>query len=51
MFVFNFQSQSLLTEFVDYIKQMKVVVLEDLGAQFNIRAQVTTENLHCQYLH
>ena len=38
--MFLFQSQSLLQEFIDFIKQMKVVVLEDLGAQFNIRTQV-----------
>nr|XP_054765991.1 DDRGK domain-containing protein 1-like [Lytechinus pictus] len=34
------ESQSLLTEFINYIKDMKVVLLEDLGAQFNIRTQV-----------
>ncbi|XP_071502123.1 DDRGK domain-containing protein 1-like [Diadema antillarum] len=33
------ESQSLLEEFISYIKNMKVVLLEDLGAQFNIRTQ------------
>ncbi|XP_006816412.1 uncharacterized protein LOC100370458 isoform X2 [Saccoglossus kowalevskii] len=33
------ESQSLLKEFIDYIKNKKVVILEELGAQFNLRTQ------------
>lgn len=33
------ESLNLLEEFINYIKEMKVVLLEDLGAQFNIRTQ------------
>ncbi|KAJ8317161.1 hypothetical protein KUTeg_005065 [Tegillarca granosa] len=32
-------SQSLLQEFIDHIKESKVVMLEDLAAQFKIRTQ------------
>lgn len=35
------QARSFLTEFIDYIKVSKVVVLEDLGAHFGLRAQVS----------
>eukprot|EP00057_Strongylocentrotus_purpuratus_P019524 XP_011673998.1 PREDICTED: DDRGK domain-containing protein 1 [Strongylocentrotus purpuratus] len=40
------ESQSLLTEFINYIKDMKVVLLEDLGAQFNIRTQEAINRVH-----
>ncbi|OCT99050.1 hypothetical protein XELAEV_18004849mg [Xenopus laevis] len=33
------ESRSFLTEFINYIKTSKVVILEDLGAQFGLRAQ------------
>ncbi|KAG9469746.1 hypothetical protein GDO78_019757 [Eleutherodactylus coqui] len=33
------QARSFLTEFINYIKASKVVVLEDLGARFGLRAQ------------
>ncbi|XP_028390879.1 DDRGK domain-containing protein 1-like [Dendronephthya gigantea] len=33
------ESQSLLQEFIDYIKNTKVVLLEDLAAHFNLRTQ------------
>eukprot|EP00244_Chara_vulgaris_P008338 TRINITY_DN3249_c0_g1_i1.p1 TRINITY_DN3249_c0_g1~~TRINITY_DN3249_c0_g1_i1.p1 ORF type:complete len:333 (-),score=97.60 TRINITY_DN3249_c0_g1_i1:408-1406(-) len=33
------QSQGLLQEFVDYIKEHKLVVLEDLAAEFGLRTQ------------
>lgn len=33
------ESQNLLLEFVEYIKKAKVVVLEDLAAQFNLKTQ------------
>ncbi|GBG71433.1 hypothetical protein CBR_g8852 [Chara braunii] len=33
------QSQGLLQEFVDYIKKHKLVVLEDLAAEFELRTQ------------
>ncbi|XP_069832420.1 DDRGK domain-containing protein 1 [Dendropsophus ebraccatus] len=33
------QTRSFLTEFINYIKDTKVVILEDLGAQFGLRAQ------------
>lgn len=35
------ESQNLLLEFVEYIKKAKVVVLEDLAAQFNLKTQVS----------
>ncbi|KAM4810214.1 DDRGK domain-containing protein 1 isoform 2-T2 [Rhinophrynus dorsalis] len=33
------ESRSFLTEFINYIKSSKVVILEDLGAHFGLRAQ------------
>lgn len=33
------ESQNLLLEFVEYIKKSKVVVLEDLAAEFNLKTQ------------
>lgn len=33
------ESQNLLLEFVEYIKKLKVVVLEDLAAEFNLKTQ------------
>ncbi|XP_040275271.1 DDRGK domain-containing protein 1 [Bufo bufo] len=33
------QTRSFLTEFITYIKASKVVILEDLGAHFGLRAQ------------
>ena len=33
-------SQNLLMEFVDFIKKSKVVVLEDLAAEFKLKTQV-----------
>ncbi|XP_077992453.1 DDRGK domain-containing protein 1-like [Glandiceps talaboti] len=33
------ESQSLLQEFIDHIKKNKVVILEELGAHFNLRTQ------------
>nr|XP_033808975.1 DDRGK domain-containing protein 1 isoform X1 [Geotrypetes seraphini] len=33
------ESRSFLTEFIDYIKTSKVVLLEDLGSHFGLRAQ------------
>uniref|UniRef100_A0A8C5QUM0 DDRGK domain-containing protein 1 n=1 Tax=Leptobrachium leishanense TaxID=445787 RepID=A0A8C5QUM0_9ANUR len=33
------ESRSFLTEFIDYVKTSKVVILEDLGAHFGLRAQ------------
>ncbi|KAL5021007.1 hypothetical protein ScPMuIL_000162 [Solemya velum] len=35
----DLDSQSLLQEFVNYIKEMKVVMLEDLAAHFKLRTQ------------
>ncbi|XP_052772819.1 DDRGK domain-containing protein 1-like [Mya arenaria] len=35
----NLDSQSLLQEFINYIKEMKVVMLEDLAAHFKIKTQ------------
>ncbi|KAL4222550.1 DDRGK domain-containing protein 1 [Mactra antiquata] len=35
----DLSSQSLLQEFINYIKQMKVVMLEDLATHFNIKTQ------------
>ena len=34
--------QGMLTAFVEYIKDRKTVVLEDLAAHFNLRVQVCT---------
>ncbi len=33
-------SQNLLLEFVDFIKKSKIVVLEDLAAEFKLKTQV-----------
>uniref|UniRef100_A0A2R8MQL4 DDRGK domain-containing protein 1 n=1 Tax=Callithrix jacchus TaxID=9483 RepID=A0A2R8MQL4_CALJA len=35
------QSQNFLTEFINYIKQSKVVLLEDLASQVGLRTQVS----------
>lgn len=35
-----FQTKSKLQEFINYIKREKVVILEELGAHFDIRTQV-----------
>ncbi|XP_061171029.1 DDRGK domain-containing protein 1-like [Saccostrea echinata] len=35
----DLSSQSLLQEFIDYIKEMKVIMLEDLAAHFKIKTQ------------
>ncbi|XP_074642556.1 DDRGK domain-containing protein 1-like [Tubulanus polymorphus] len=37
--------ESLLQEFIDYIKQMKVVMLEDLAAHFKIKTQDCIERV------
>lgn len=39
------ESQSLLQEFIDYIKNTKVVLLEDLGARFNLKTQEAIDRL------
>lgn len=39
------ESQSLLQEFIDYIKNSKVVQLEDLGTKFNLKTQEAIESL------
>jgi len=39
------ESQSLLQEFIDYIKKSKVVQLEDLGAKFNLKTQEAIDRL------
>jgi DDRGK domain-containing protein 1 len=36
----NLNSQNLLQQFVSYIKQSKVVILEDLAAEFKLKTQV-----------
>ena len=38
----DLDSQNLLQEFVDYIKNCKIVVLEDLAAEFKLKTQVCT---------
>ncbi|KAK3095878.1 hypothetical protein FSP39_020246 [Pinctada imbricata] len=35
----DLSSQSLLQEFIDYIKEMKVIMLEDLAAHFKLKTQ------------
>lgn len=35
----DLSSQSLLQEFIDYVKEMKVIMLEDLAAHFKIKTQ------------
>ncbi|XP_063434944.1 DDRGK domain-containing protein 1-like [Mytilus trossulus] len=35
----DLSSQSLLQEFIDYIKEMKVIMLEDLASHFKIKTQ------------
>jgi len=39
------ESQSLLQEFIDFVKNSKVVQLEDLGARFNLKTQEAIERL------
>jgi len=39
------ESQSLLQEFIDYIKNTKVVQLEDLGVRFNLKTQEAIDRL------
>jgi len=39
------ESQSLLQEFIDHIKNSKVVLLEELGARFNLKTQEAIERL------
>jgi len=39
------ESQSLLQEFIDFIKTSKVVQLEDLGARFNLKTQEAIDRL------
>ena len=39
------ESQSLLQEFIDYIKNAKVINLEDLGTHFNLKTQEAIERL------
>lgn len=36
--------QNLLEKFVDFIKNSKVVVLEDLAAEFKMKTQVNIKN-------
>ncbi|XP_022288372.2 DDRGK domain-containing protein 1-like [Crassostrea virginica] len=38
-------SQSLLQEFIDYIKEMKVIMLEDLAAHFKIKTQDAVDRI------
>ncbi|KAL3864356.1 hypothetical protein ACJMK2_006046 [Sinanodonta woodiana] len=38
-------SQSLLQEFIDYIKEMKVVMLEDLAGHFRLKTQEAIERV------
>lgn len=40
------ESQGLLGEFVDYIKRKKVVLLEELGTEFNIKTAAAIQRLH-----
>ncbi|CAD5123856.1 DgyrCDS12162 [Dimorphilus gyrociliatus] len=39
-------SESLLQEFIDYIQQVKVVMLEDLAAQFKIKTQDAIDRIN-----
>ncbi|CAH2299375.1 vomeronasal type-1 receptor 90-like, partial [Pelobates cultripes] len=40
------ESRSFLTEFINYIKNSKVVILEELGAHFGLRAQDAISRIH-----
>ncbi|KAK3279010.1 hypothetical protein CYMTET_13091 [Cymbomonas tetramitiformis] len=40
------ESQGLLSEFVDYIKNRKMVVLEELAAEFGLRTQDVINRIH-----
>ncbi|KAK3743714.1 hypothetical protein QZH41_012381 [Actinostola sp. cb2023] len=40
------ESQSLLQDFINYIKDKKVVMLEDLACQFGLRTQDAIDRLH-----
>ncbi|XP_050397054.1 DDRGK domain-containing protein 1 [Patella vulgata] len=42
----DLNSQSLLQEFIQYIKDMKVVMLEDLAAHFKIKTQDCIQRVH-----
>lgn len=39
------ESQNLLQEFIDFIKTNKVVVLEDLAREFNLKTQATIDRI------
>lgn len=39
------ESDNLLQEFVDFIKNNKVVVLEDLAREFNLKTQATIDRI------
>jgi DDRGK domain-containing protein 1 len=38
----NLDEENLLKNFVDYIKKSKIVVLEDLAAEFKLKTQVSS---------
>ena len=40
------ESQNLLFEFVEYVKRAKVVVLEDLAAEFSLKTQDVINRVH-----
>jgi len=41
----NQDGESLLTEFINYIKNMKVLMIEDLAAHFKIRSQDAVDRI------
>ena len=40
------QESDLMQKFICYIKQMKVVILEDLAAHFNLKTQVSRRMIY-----
>lgn len=42
----DLSSQSLLQEFIDYIKEMKVIMLEDLASHFKIKTQDAIQRIN-----
>ncbi len=47
----NLDEENLLKNFVDYIKKSKIVVLEDLAAEFKLKTQVSSLFMPFAYQH
>jgi len=41
----DLDSENLLMDFVNFVKTSKIVVLEDLAAEFKLKTQVKSKNI------